>query len=48
LIPPDLVKALTMDEINEGYIEKLKKFDDILMNLKNPNIPQSKAIKEQG
>lgn len=41
------MKALTVEEINESYIEKLKKFDEILENLKNPDLPPSKAIKEQ-
>jgi len=47
LIPPDLVKSLTVDEINDTYIQNLQKLDGILKNLKNPEIPPSKAIKDQ-
>ena len=48
LVPPDLVRALTTEEINEAYLAKLQRFNDVLSSAKDKELPTSRALREQG
>ena len=46
-VTPELIKSLVTDKIDDAYIGRLNKFGIVLKNLNNPDMPLSKAIREQ-